>query len=270
MKIYNCHTHSGFSHDGKGSISNMAEYALSGKLRGFAITDHCDCEYYNNKKMITDLSDSFEESQKEKDKYKNRVDIISGIEIGDALYAPEFAKSIVNIKQWDVILGSVHAVRIVGKDMPFSLIDFTDFTDEEINAYVDQYFCDLLETAQTTDYDILSHLTVVFRYIKYKYNKNISYTFYLDKIEKILKTLIQRDKTLEINISGYKDDYLMPDTDILKIYKELGGTKFSIGNDSHRPEDISLGFAETLPLLRKLNIDKLIYYKNRQAIEYSL
>ncbi len=270
MNIFNCHTHSAFSHDGKGTVRDMAENALKENLTGFALTDHCDCEYYYDRNMIENLSKSYQESLREKDNYKDRLEIISGIEIGDALYAPEFATKIIRSKNWDVILGSVHAVRIEGKDIPFSLIDFTDFTDEEIHEYVTQYFCDLSETAQTTDFDILCHLTVVFRYIKYKYNKNISHTFYLDKIEKILKTVIRRDKTLEINISGYQNGYLMPDADILKMYKELGGTKLSIGNDSHKPEDICLGFTETVPLLKKLNITNLVYYKNRQAIEYTL
>ena len=45
MKMFNCHTHTMFSHDGKGCLEELCIKALENNLSGFAVTDHCDCEY---------------------------------------------------------------------------------------------------------------------------------------------------------------------------------------------------------------------------------
>lgn len=270
MKIYNCHSHSKYSHDGEGSIEEIVASAVKYGLAGIVISDHCDCEYCNDKIMNKNLLNSYTDTKNSAEKYKNELQIFTGIEIGDALFAPEFAKEIIASKNRDVILGSVHAVRIKGIDIPFSLIDFSTFTDSEIEIYTKQYFSDVLQTAEETEYDILCHLTVLMRYIKYKYKRNISLKDNMDLIEEILKTVIKRNKTLEINVSGYNDGYLMPDKDIISLYKSLGGKKISLGNDSHRPEGIGAGINESVILLKEAGVDSLVYYKNRKPVMYNI
>lgn len=269
MKIYNCHVHSGYSHDATGSIDVIASQAINNRLTGITISDHCDCEYYYDNEMKGKLLSSYSDTKLIAQKYAGQIEVMAGIEIGDAIFAPEFASEMISARSWDVILGSVHAVRIPGKDIPFSLIDFSKFNESELAAYTKQYFIDLSDMASNADYDILCHLTVLFRYIKYKYHRSISVSDYMEIIEEILTTIIKRDKTLEINTSGFKDGYLMPDKEIIKLYKHLGGKRYSIGNDCHNPISVSDNIAECLRLLKKEGIDTLFYYKNRKAIEYS-
>lgn len=270
MKLYNSHTHTQFSHDGKGSITELCEEAKKQSLFGFTVTDHCDCEYSEKAEMLYNIDKSFYETEKAKLSLTGKSVIACGVEIGDALYNEEFAKKIIASHKWDCILGSVHAVKTDYTDIPFSLIDFSVYSSDMIFDYISRYFDALLKTAKTTDYDILSHLTVILRYTYHKYGKITDITYFYPVIEEILKTVIARNKTLEINTSGKHDGYLMPDTDIIEMYKKLGGKKISLGSDSHIPKNISSGLIETSKQLKIMGFDKITYYLDRKPFKYEI
>ena len=266
MKIFNCHTHTSFSHDGNATIKELCENAIRNGLSGFAVTDHCDCEYADDKEMLRNLELSYKAAEDCKKIYEDKILISRGIEIGEAIFNPDFAKNIIASRNYDVILGSVHAVRMKDYEMPFSVIDFSEASDEFIEKYVTQYFDDLLETAKDTDYDILCHLTVVLRYIVYKYKRSVNIDRHYPVISEILKAVIKRGKTLEVNTSGYTDCYFMPDEDILRLYKSLGGTKIALGSDAHVPEKIASGLREGARLLKKIGFSELTCYENRKPV----
>lgn len=270
MKLFNCHTHTIYSHDGSSSITDLCNFAQSNRLFGFAVTDHCDCEYASDIKMRDNLNIAFNETEKIKKQFSGNLIISNGIEIGEAIINKSFADSIISSNNYDVVLGSVHAVRIESFDMPFSVIDFSSFDDIFIEKYINQYFTDLYETTKTTDFDILSHLTVVLRYIVHKFNRKVDIQKQLPIIEKILLQVIKRNKCLEVNTSGFSMGYLMPDTDIIKLYKSLGGEKISIGSDAHIAEHLTDGLFDAAAILKSIGFDKLIYYIQRQEIEYPI
>lgn len=270
MILINAHTHTSFSHDGTGTAEDLCREALKNAIKGFAVTDHCDCECADNKLMVSNIRASFFAAEEAKKRYSGKLTVLSGIEMGEVIFNRRFAEDIITSLPWDVVLGSVHAVRFKDFDIPFSVIDFSDKSDEFIDKYVTLYFEDLLETAKTTDYDILSHLTVVFRYIIHKFNRNADIEKHYGIIEEILKCVIKRDKTLEVNTSGFTDGYLMPDTDILKMYYKLGGKRISLGSDAHSPEKLSLGLHETAKLIKEMGFNSLTCYVNRSPVEYSV
>lgn len=270
MDVINCHVHTKYSHDGKGTVREICNEAVKNHLSGFAVTDHCDCEYADDKKMSKSLLCSFDEVFEASKEYGNTPLIIKGIEIGEAIYNPVFAKEIISARSWDMVLGSVHAVRYKNYEMPFSVIDFTSWQEDSLYSYIRQYFEDVKETVLTADFDILSHLTVVYRYIIYKYNRSIDTSVFLPQIEEILKSVITQGKTLEVNTSGMVSGYLMPDADILRLYKSLGGNDISVGSDSHSPENLCLGINEAVNILRELGFSHLTHYIGRKPYKTSI
>ncbi len=270
MQIFNSHSHTCFPHDGIGSIEELCRSAISKNLLGFAVTDHCDCEYANNKSMSDNLAYSFKVAKKYQSLYKDKLIISCGIEIGEAIFNPGFANKTIASQPWDVVLGSVHAVRTENLDMPFSLIDFSDFSYDITNKYIEQYFVDMSEMIDTQDFDILSHLTVVLRYIFYKYNKPVDISKFFHQINDILIRIINKNKCLEVNTSGLNAGYLMPDIDILKLYKSLGGKNITVGSDSHTPEAIADGLENGINILKNLGFDSLTYFIDRKPVTYKI
>mgnify|MGYP001290410962 FL=1 len=82
-----------------------------------------------------------------------------------------------------------------------------------------------------------------------RYDKNGVYPFQNIKplIEKVLKTVISDGKGIEVNTSSYRYGLsdTTPSTDILKLYRELGGKIITMGSASHKPEHLGAYIKET-------------------------
>lgn len=269
---YNTHVHTHNSHDSSASLEELCKNAVREGLDGFAVTDHCDCEFASSPGVKQSVLNSFDEVREFKAAADCPLQITAGIEIGEALFDPVFASGIIKSRPWDMINGSIHAVRMKDYDMPFSTIDFSDKSEKFIDAYLTQYFDDVLEMLETQDFDILCHLTVPLRYIQKKYHKNVKLEKYDEQITRILKEAVIREKVLEINTSDYSfaDPFFMPDERITDIYLSLGGKLFSVGSDAHIPEKINNGIRQAEEMLRSKGICELYYFTDREPVSYSI
>lgn len=270
--LYNCHTHTKYSHDSAAEPAAMCEAAANAGLSGVLISDHCDCEYAD----ITDFFTMFQNSEKEcaqlKKSYKD-LHVHFGIELGDPVYKMDFANKIMKACNYDAVLLSVHAVRHRGFEMPFSQIVFGDKSDAFIQSYLTRYFNDVLCTLQTVpDFDVLCHLTVPLRYIMLKYGKKADVHTFYPAIAQILGTLAMRGKALEINTSAlaYENGFLMPDKEIAAMFLTLGGRYFTIGSDAHTPENITFGLNEAAKMLKSLGVKEACFFEGRKRITYPL
>ncbi len=270
--LINCHTHTKRSHDSAAEPAALCESAVKAGLAGLTFTDHCDCEYHKSVDIIRQFAEAAADYESAKKKYEDRLRLFFGIELGDPLFAPAFADKILSSFSFDAVLLSVHAVRFPGYDIPFSQIDFGFADDRFIFSYLNQYFTDLLESVCIFDFDILCHLTVPLRYINLKYGKKADISGHMDLIDRILKEVIARDKTLEINTSALSlhGGFLMPDQQIIDRYIAFGGSSFSVGSDAHSPAQIADGLKEAAQLLKKNNIKSLCCYRGRQRLFYDL
>ena len=270
--IYNCHTHTLHSHDSKAPVEAMCDAAIGAKLSGLAVTDHCDCEYAAEDDVFNKIHASVRDAAACKERYAGKLLVMTGVELGDALFDPDFAREITAASPYDVILGSVHAVRSKKDDAPFSRIDFSLWTDSEIDGYLRQYFDDLLQTMEDFDFDVVSHLTVPLRYICDKYGKTVDMNRYRPQITELLKKTVRTDKTLELNTPHANADGggFCPDKELVDLYLSLGGVKFSLGSDAHCPERIAAGLEEGRRLLLSKGITEAFYFIGRKPIAYRL
>ena len=269
---FNIHTHSEHSHDAAVTIDALCERAIAENLSGFAVTDHCDCEYAADPLTFTRLLDSCDDTLRARARYGDRLVIAAGVEIGEALYDRDFARKVIAARPWDVVLGSVHAVRWPGWEIPFSMIDFSGCDDAFLQAYLRRYYDDLREMAETEDYDVLCHLTVPLRYLCGKFGRRVETAVYDGQIDGILRVVIERGKTLEVNTSGCTAErpYFMPDEAILDRDLAMGGRSLAVGSDAHTAERLTNGLAQAEAMLRKKGVTELTYYLRRQPVVYRI
>lgn len=270
--MYNSHTHTNNSHDGTAQIQDLCIEAISCGLSGFAVTDHCDVEYCDNPEVCERIEKSINDSLWAKEKYKNKIFVGTGIEIGESIFNIKFTNNLINLNCWDAILSSVHYVRNMPWEMPFSMIDFSDADKSLLHKFLSQYLIDMKDMMEITDFDILCHLTVPLRYIEKKYKRKIDIEKYYPAIIDILKEVIKRDLALEINTSGFitGENYFMPDEKILDFYKDLGGKRISLGSDSHTVSALTKGLYEGAQMLKSKGFNTITYYKERKPIEYDI
>ena len=269
---FDMHTHSKASHDSQCDISDMQKAIQKNGLAGFAVTDHCDIEYYKTQNIREILLQSTADAAAADKSGKTQV--LCGVEIGEGFWYPYEESKIINEFYFDVIVGSVHAVRFENYSMPYSQIDFSKMDRETVSAYMDSYFDDMLCMINHCDIDVLAHLTCPLRYINGKYGLNITLDRYMNKIECILKSIIERGIALEINTScvydgsGYCE--FMPNAGILKMYRDMGGYLITTGSDAHTAQNAANRFDELYSLLKESGFKNTYYFKNRYAIQCAI
>ncbi len=270
--LYDMHNHSRHSHDGHSDIGALCEKAFELGLGGFAVTDHFDNEWVDRPNTYTRVVDSFKEASAYAERYRDRLDIFCGVEVGEALWDPTTAEKMIGMCDFDVVLGSIHFVRCKGHETPYSLIDFSKISEADTLDFARQYFDELLTLSETQDYDILSHLTCPFRYLNGKYGYSLTPDMYESVIERILKAVISRGKALEVNTSciGSAYDELMPDRSVLERYYALGGRAVTIGSDSHVVENFGKGLENARRVLKSVGFETACYYRRRKPYTYAL
>lgn len=263
--IYDMHTHSRNSHDSECAVSDMKTAAWNHGLLGFAVTDHLDVEYCEDsdieKVVIGAISDAEEARGGE-------VTVLCGVEVGEGFWHSDFTEKILKKYKFDVVIGSVHAVRYSGYEMPYSQINFAEMGRETALKYLDAYFDDMLYMAENSDFDVLAHITCPLRYINLKYKLGIDARLYEEKIKKVLSAVIRRGIAFEVNTSNdYDTDYAEFEKEmwITEMYKKMGGYLITIGSDAHKAEKSANGFDIVYPKLRKLGFKNIYYYKERIA-----
>ncbi len=271
MLKFDMHTHSRNSHDSKSVIADVAKEAIKNGIEAFAVTDHCDIEYYVEHDISNRINSSVKEATETKKEFEGKVKILRGVEIGEGIWNMDYTKELLNANEYDMVIGSVHAVRYKDKTEPYSTIDFSKLSKETIYEFLNCYFDDLLETLKSYSFDVMAHLTCPLRYINGKYKLSVDSMRFEEKIVKILDYIIQNDIAMEINTSGVDAfGMLMPDEWIIRHFYDMGGRLITLGSDAHTPENIGSSFDEAVGFLREIGFENYYYFENRMAIEVSL
>ncbi len=256
--MYDYHTHTAFSDDCSVPMDEMIQGAVRCGIKELAITDHYDPGYEDPEFPFTlDFENYYKALADAQAAYGHQITIIKGMEIG--IMDSQFEECTRAVKDfpYDFIIGSFHCL---GKDdlyrYDFSKVDRPKKL-EEFYIYVNKCL------KEYKDYDIAGHLTIIDRYIGQIYD----YTPYMDIIEDTLKTIIYDGKGLEINTSSfkYKTGIWLPRTEVLQLYKDLGGEILTFGSDSHETKYFRNHFDEAYELARSLGFRYQCTFRKRQA-----
>ena len=267
-----CHCHTHFSHDSACDPVQLCETAMQRGLAGVSFTDHCDVEFCETQDVKQKVDDSIRAAQRLNAQHSGRLRVFSGVEFGESIWHPAFVAAWQQTLDCDIVLGSVHAVRYREQTIPFAQIDFSEWSESELHAFLAQYFVDMQELVATGNFDVLAHLTVPLRYINGKYQRSIAIEPHRAAITQILRAIIARGVALEVNTSSTDGNppLLFPEESILAEYAALGGYLITLGSDEHTASRVGLNFASTAALLRRIGFRNAYYYDRRTAIPYAL
>ncbi|MFA5524097.1 MAG: histidinol-phosphatase HisJ family protein, partial [Tissierellales bacterium] len=219
--MYDYHVHSSFSGDCKYSMEEMVEGALEKNIKTLCFTDHNDYDYGNEEMdFVFSVNDYFEELERIKCNYKGRIEILSGIELGMQPHLVNNIHEKVHLEDFDFIIMSIHTV--MGKEMHEGQL----FQDRDLLDVYYLYYKEMYEVIDIfNNFDVVGHINLIDRYVKYMNDKTVKLEEYKELIEKVLKKIIDKDKGIEINTSGirYGIGSFLPTVEILGLYKKLGG-----------------------------------------------
>lgn len=269
--IMNLHTHTHHSPDG--APQTVAERVCAAEalgLRYMAVTDHVEINRYypaahygaeESSQFFYDGGGVFERSAAETaaaQAESGSVKLLCGAEIGQIPQDTEKSALIYNDPHVDLIIGSVHELPARPD------FYFLDYETEDIPALVTAYFEELYRLAQTDCWDVLAHLTYGLRYLPNR--RAYDLTPHLELIDEILKTVIRKDKAIELNGSGLRkpQPYIDPDLVLVRRYRELGGRYLTISTDAHDTAYLGYGIDLLEDMARTAGFSELTWFEKHE------
>lgn len=258
MFLIDYHLHTNRSTDAKHSLMEVCRYALAKGINEIAVTDHFeptskDPSYkaYHPKTCLSDIKEA-------KRRYKGLISIKFGIELGHPHLYPEYSEKIIENYPYDFVLASGHKMS---GDIDFSEINYA-YSDTD--KFCEIYLKNLKELALWGKYDCIGHFDLLRRYAA-RQGIEVNLMNFKEQIEEILKIIIDKGKGIEINTSGlrqYTKDCL-PNYDIIKFYRELGGEIITIGSDAHSASEVGAGVKEGIQLAAQAGFDYITIFDKR-------
>ncbi|MEO0288375.1 MAG: histidinol-phosphatase HisJ family protein [candidate division WOR-3 bacterium] len=248
------HNHSLYSYDSKRRMEDIVLESLSKNLKVLGFSDHLDFNQNDPGNMFYKGKKQFEEFLTLKKKYQNRIKLFVGIE---SSYEKDYEEKIVetfNRFPFDYRIVSLHFVEgIVISDW---IAQIEKDKDNILDVDYEKYFLQLESIVDFRNFNILGHIDYYKKYSKFSEHK-ITFKRYENHYERILKKIIKNNIVLEINTSGLrhrcKEEF--PSTEILQLYRELGGKYVSTGSDSHKDGDVAFGFESVENIIQNFNFE---------------
>lgn len=262
-KLVDMHVHTDNSPDGNHSSMFICEKAELMGVRALAFTDHCEIDTYYKENYDKRVIQSYFEISKAQSAFRGKVLVLKGIELAQGHYDKQLSSDIINKFDYDVVIGSVHALR---KTKDFCHLD--GYNEENVRVYTEKYLKEIYNMVKWGGFDILAHLTYPFRYFYSKAGIEISLSDYPEQVDAILSLLAEKEKALEINTAGLRlpINKLSPELDTVKRFKELGGKYITFGSDAHYATDICAGLDEAYDTMKKAGFKEFTIYQKRTPI----
>jgi histidinol-phosphatase (PHP family) len=275
--LFNFHTHTHFS-DGSSAPEDYLYEALRQGFSLLGFSDHSPVPFENN---FAIKEERLEEYCKVVRGLTGRgITILLGLEID---YIPGITKSIEEYKKkndFDYFIGAVHLVRngndpglwfIDGPDISIYDQGLNDFFHGDIRRGVTSYYHQINQMILTQKPDIIGHLDKIKMHNRNRYFREDE-SWYVQLVDETLDLIKEKQCVVEVNTRGiYKkrSDTLFPGPDILKKISYLK-IPVTISSDAHKPEELSLYFAEAKMLLSEIGFKSLWLIKSGGWKEVSL
>ncbi len=248
IKPFDFHTHSVFC-DGKNTLEEMTLAAIDKGFSAIGFSGHSYTSF-DTSYCIRDEKAYFEECKNLQEKYKDKIDVLCGIERD--FYADN------SYPQCDFVIGSVHYVK-AGEE--YIDVDLLDNQLEKVQkhfggdylSFAEAYFENVSKLPEVHKTDIIGHfdLIKIFNADSSLFDEECDR--YKSAALKAVDELLKCDVLFEINTGAVfrgrrTDPY--PSEFILKYIASKGG-KVILNGDSHQTDALAFGFENSLKLAKK-------------------
>lgn len=253
------HNHTYASFDGKQSVRDVCIAAEKAEVGIIAVAEHFDCDARGGMNHFpAHFKQWLCDTENAKIEFEGKVQLLRGVEVGQPHVFLKEAKQIINAADYDVIIGSMHDVS-GGRDIYFMDID-------DIDAFFEEYFAEMLQMIDTRVFDILGHIDYPVRVLQKQLDGNSSLKRWESLITPCLKALIDNGIALEFStvLSRCWAGVFGVEPWLLERYKSLGGEMITLGSDGHVPNLTCFGIEKASRVLKECGFDKTTVFVNRK------
>jgi len=258
--LFDDHVHSSMSPDARDGVAALCDVALERGLAGLAITDHFDTEPADPGYGHYDCDRLSREVEQARRAYEGRLAILVGAEI---CFQPVFLPRIVAFLDacpLDFALGSVHWIER-------ELVDRAYLAQHGADAAYEGYLRIVEQAVGTGLFDAIAHLDLPKRHLPPEHGL-VDLRPHWAALERILKLMVEQGTALEINVSGWRHGLgePLPCEAVVRRYRELGGTRITIGTDSHRIGVLGRDIARGQELARRAGFTHVTRFVGRRPL----
>ncbi len=256
MILCDSHLHSEFSFDSESPLDAICREYIEKGFSRIALTDHYDIDGIEDGHYppyhAKDARLSFENAA---GKYSSKLTLVWGIELGQPHLRSENAHRFIRENGFDFVIGSVHNLELCPD---FYYIDFSKMPPEMIRRLYARYVDALIEAASFEGIHTLAHITYPMRYI-HRAGRDLDIREFYDSYRRLFRILIENGTALELNTGKVRAGYVTsPDVDLIRLYRDCGGRRVTVGSDAHRDGDYGADIETGIELLRKQGFDELV------------
>ncbi len=160
------------------------------------------------------------------------------MELGEPHWFPDETAAIIAAGPLDIVLGSVHCIKVGGE-----VVDASQFNEREgvdVAEATREYFREVLAMVEGGQvFETLAHLDYPKRYWP-EGAAGYQEKDYESEIRAVLQAAARTGHVLEVNTT--RGDRLCPDLTVVRWWREVGGQAVQYGSDAHSPDKIAAGF----------------------------
>lgn len=244
------HVHTRLCNHATGEMEEYVLAAIACGLREIIFLEHLEIGInYSERTWLStaDFDYYFEESDRLRRKYADRIHIGSGVEVG---YNGEHEAELIEhlaARPWDCVGISCHFLKIADSEWHLNLLsrrpdNITTARRIGLERLLTLYFDSLITAVKNLPGTFLCHLDAALRHVP----ELVFTSSHFQQIDILLAEMKNKGMALELNTSGIAmRNEIFPARNILTM--ALGyDLPLQAGSDAHRPEDVGR-FFETLP-----------------------
>lgn len=265
------HSHTLYSKHATGSVDELVRASIAAGVRILTITDHAPFSVdTNNRLLASELDGYFSDIEQARRAYQEQITILQGLEFDYMPGAEPFTRDLLARYPLDFAIGSVHYVAVPGEPM-IKVWELPRLADE---AFLDRYFAYLEGLVDCGLFDAIGHADTLLR--------ALPEDIFLRRFEPLLAPLARSGMAFELNASGLRKSSLAPLTGqevqglwsypSRRLLPQLiaRDVPFTIGSDTHSPEDAGAGLAELMKELRLHGLGRISYHKRRRRFDVDI
>ena len=260
------HMHTDYSMDAQTPqcTADKVRACIAQGLDIIGLTDHMD--YFRRREPAEnrDVEACLRDAWAAKRQFADEIEVLVGIEIGQ-IHVDPAADALVRTHELDMVIGSLHA-------MPNDLdIYFHEYARLDCDAFLREYFDELLAMVQHGGFEVLAHIDYPLRVMRHG-DYVPSFDQYMDRVEQVLRACIARGYALELNAAGIAgwQKKVGPPQNILYEYKRLGGERISIGSDSHALDTVGRGVEDCVKNAKEAGFSAVTVFRSREPAQVRL
>ena len=260
------HMHTEYSADAARPQSPLqkARACRDAGLDIIGITDHLDFFHRRPPSENRDVEACLRDVRAAKQALWDEIEVLAGIEIGQ-IHADPAADEFIRTHELDMVIGSLHA-------MPNDLdIYFHKFEEIDCDAFLQEYFTELLRVSEHGGFDVLAHIDYPLRVMQHgEYIP--SFDHYMDRVQQVLRSCIDHGYAFELNAAGLRgwQKKVGPPQNILYEYRRMGGARISIGSDSHTLDTVGQGVDDCARNARDAGFTEVTVFRARRPVQIPL